>query len=192
MSTTAEIELQERERNDANDERNTANHRGGDACWWLDSAALAALTFSEEDIKFHRTAVNRYYLDQRRLVTHFGEAESLLQSPVSPGNPIVTGASRGGVASHSASTSRSSALLHAIGMHASLIANIGLLAAKLVAAVQSGSLSILASVADSVLDLLTGIALFITQRAVARTDDKHTYPVGKSKLTPAAVTLFST
>ena len=53
-----------------------------------------------------------------------------------------------------------------------------LLGAKLLAAFLSGSMAVIASAADSALDLVSGAVLFLSQRAVARVD-VYQYPEGK-------------
>jgi len=52
-----------------------------------------------------------------------------------------------------------------------------LLAAKMVAAVMSGSISIISSLVDSVVDLASGVIIWATGRAV-RTRDPYIYPQG--------------
>lgn len=72
----------------------------------------------------------------------------------------------------------------------SFAANLCLFAAKLVAAVYSGSLAIIASVVDSSLDLLSGSILWCASRIAAR-QNKHKWPVGKSRLEPIAIIIFA-
>jgi divalent metal cation (Fe/Co/Zn/Cd) transporter len=52
-----------------------------------------------------------------------------------------------------------------------------LLAAKMVAAVMSGSISIISSLVDSVVDLASGVIIWATGRAV-RTRNPYVYPQG--------------
>lgn len=49
----------------------------------------------------------------------------------------------------------------------------------------------LASVIDSFLDLLSGAVLFVTRRAMDRTDI-YLYPQGKRRLEPVGVVVFAT
>ncbi|XP_055998735.1 uncharacterized protein LOC125664063 [Ostrea edulis] len=72
----------------------------------------------------------------------------------------------------------------------SFAANLILLAAKLVAAVLSGSMAIISSLVDSVVDLASGIVVWVTTRAVRKTDS-FKYPNGRHLLEPLAVILLS-
>ena len=56
--------------------------------------------------------------------------------------------------------------------------NLILFSAKLVAAVLSGSFSILSSVVDSAVDLISGIVIWYTNRAIKLTNI-YNYPVGE-------------
>ena len=76
----------------------------------------------------------------------------------------------------------------AIGM--SFAANILLFVIKLAAAITSGSLSVVASTVDSVLDLLAGLVIWATMRMVRQRDPVQ-YPQGKTRLEPLGVIIFS-
>ena len=52
-------------------------------------------------------------------------------------------------------------------------------------------MSVIASAADSALDLVSGAVLFVTQRAMARVD-RYKYPEGKARLEPVGIVIFST
>jgi len=67
---------------------------------------------------------------------------------------------------------------------------VALLGAKLIAMIASGSMSVLASLADSLLDLVSGIVLAATQRAMARVDP-YKFPEGKARLEPIGVVVFA-
>ena len=62
----------------------------------------------------------------------------------------------------------------------SALANIVLLVIKLVAAASSGSMAVIASAVDSVLDLLSGLILYLSSTLSAYVD-KANFPVGKSR-----------
>ena len=68
--------------------------------------------------------------------------------------------------------------------------NVVLLGAKLIAMIASGSMSVLASLADSLLDLVSGVVLAATQRAMARVDP-YKFPEGKARLEPIGVIVFA-
>lgn len=75
-----------------------------------------------------------------------------------------------------------------------LAANVLLLAGKAFAVLSSNSVSLLASLVDSALDLLSTIIIFGTSRAIAYRS-YHTYlmfPTGKKKLEPIGVLVFAT
>ena len=74
-----------------------------------------------------------------------------------------------------------------------VIANIVLLAGKLVAATQSGSLSLIASLLDSALDLLCTIIVWSTNRLVQWRLNalQKKFPVGRKRLEPLGILVFS-
>lgn len=78
-------------------------------------------------------------------------------------------------------------------INTNLIANVFLLVGKLVVFYMTDSLSIVASLIDSVLDLLSTIIIFISSRVADQRDwkTKHLYPVGRSRLEPLGVLVFS-
>lgn len=63
--------------------------------------------------------------------------------------------------------------------------------AKLIIAVRSNSLSVIASALDSVLDILSGSVLFVIERLKNR-ENVYAYPAGKQRLEPLGVIVFST
>jgi divalent metal cation (Fe/Co/Zn/Cd) transporter len=73
------------------------------------------------------------------------------------------------------------------------LANVFLLIAKVVASLSSSSLSIIASLVDSCLDFLSTLIIYSVSRIVARRDWKSDYlfPVGKARLEPLGVLVFS-
>ena len=72
----------------------------------------------------------------------------------------------------------------------SFAANVFLLVIKLVAAFWSGSLSVIASTIDSFLDLFSGSILFIAT-CLAKRSDTIKFPVGRTRLEPLGVLIFS-
>lgn len=75
-------------------------------------------------------------------------------------------------------------------INASFLFNVVLLIVKIVASVLSGSMSVIASAADSLLDLLSGSTLVITHR-LAKKKDAFLYPQGKSRMEPIGVFAFA-
>eukprot|EP01064_Diplonema_japonicum_P033651 TRINITY_DN66_c1_g1_i1.p1 TRINITY_DN66_c1_g1~~TRINITY_DN66_c1_g1_i1.p1 ORF type:complete len:402 (+),score=146.66 TRINITY_DN66_c1_g1_i1:63-1268(+) len=76
------------------------------------------------------------------------------------------------------------------GVRGSLLANIIILAAKTVVVVKSGSVAFLASLLDSVLDLISGVTLVATNKLVNE-NNVHKYPLGKRTFEPLGTLVFS-
>ncbi|RZC76855.1 hypothetical protein C5167_001018 [Papaver somniferum] len=70
------------------------------------------------------------------------------------------------------------------------IANMLLFAGKVFASVQSGSLSIIASTLDSLLDLLSGFILWFTSFSM-QTPNPYRYPIGKKRMQPLGIIVFA-
>lgn len=67
----------------------------------------------------------------------------------------------------------------------SLIINVILLAGKILAAVFSGSLSIISTVVDSTLDLFSGTVFYVVSQVMSKRETS--YPIGKKRFEPLAV-----
>lgn len=78
-------------------------------------------------------------------------------------------------------------------INVNVLANILLLIAKGVAALSSSSLSLIASLLDSALDLLCTVIVWSTNRLVSWRLDKlkKTFPVGRRRLEPVGILVFS-
>ena len=65
--------------------------------------------------------------------------------------------------------------------------------AKIIVSLTSSSLSIIASLVDSALDFLSTLIIFTVSRIVAQRDwkSKFNFPVGKARLEPIGVLVFS-
>ena len=74
-----------------------------------------------------------------------------------------------------------------------VLANILLLAAKAIATLSSTSLSLIASLVDSALDLLCTLIIFTTNKLVGWKIDRlnHKFPVGRRRLEPLGILVFS-
>ena len=70
-----------------------------------------------------------------------------------------------------------------LAIRLSNIANMVLFAAKVYASISSGSLSIIASTLDSLLDLLSGFILWFTAFSM-QTPNPYRYPIGKRRMQP--------
>lgn len=67
-----------------------------------------------------------------------------------------------------------------------LLCNITLTVAKATASYLSGSLSIISSLVDSLVDITSGLVIWLTSRAI-RKHDPYLYPVGRTRLEPVAL-----
>ncbi|KAI9867982.1 MAG: hypothetical protein M1823_009097, partial [Watsoniomyces obsoletus] len=78
-------------------------------------------------------------------------------------------------------------------INVNVIANVLLLAAKCFAAMKSSSLSLIASLLDSALDLLCTAIIWTTNRLVAwrLTSLSRRFPVGRRRLEPLGILVFS-
>eukprot|EP00232_Nephroselmis_pyriformis_P003735 CAMPEP_0182913614 /NCGR_PEP_ID=MMETSP0034_2-20130328/38131_1 /TAXON_ID=156128 /ORGANISM="Nephroselmis pyriformis, Strain CCMP717" /LENGTH=414 /DNA_ID=CAMNT_0025050341 /DNA_START=40 /DNA_END=1281 /DNA_ORIENTATION=+ len=78
-----------------------------------------------------------------------------------------------------------------VAMWLSFSTNCVLLGLKIFASFMSGSLAIIASTLDSFLDIISGFILFFTNRALKRPFDITEYPVGKNRMQPLGIVVFS-
>lgn len=81
-------------------------------------------------------------------------------------------------------------LLAARAAKVSLACNVLLMIAKIVACVFSASLSVISSLVDSAIDLVSGVVIWLTNRSIRMTNF-YEYPVGKTRLEPLAITVLS-
>jgi len=70
------------------------------------------------------------------------------------------------------------------------IMNMVIFAAKVYACVRSGSLAIIASTLDSLLDLLSGFILWFTSISM-RKENPYLYPIGKRRMQPLGILVFA-
>ncbi|KAF3433776.1 hypothetical protein FNV43_RR24879 [Rhamnella rubrinervis] len=77
-----------------------------------------------------------------------------------------------------------------LAIRISNIANMVLFAAKVYASVRSGSLAIIASTLDSLLDLLSGFILWFTAFSM-QTPNPYQYPIGKKRMQPLGILVFA-
>jgi len=74
----------------------------------------------------------------------------------------------------------------------SFASNVVLLVMKGWMAILTGSMSIIASTADSLLDLLSGAVLLMADRAAHKNVNHYEYPEGRSRMEPIGIIIFST
>ncbi|PKA63257.1 Metal tolerance protein 5 [Apostasia shenzhenica] len=77
-----------------------------------------------------------------------------------------------------------------LAIRISNVANMVLFAAKVYASIRSGSLAIIASTLDSLLDLLSGFILWFTAFSM-QTPNPYQYPIGKRRMQPLGILVFA-
>lgn len=80
-----------------------------------------------------------------------------------------------------------------VAIYVNLAANTILLILKIIVVILSSSVSVLASMVDAALDFLSTAIVFVTTRIINRKSahDREKYPVGRRKLEPIGVLVFS-
>lgn len=81
-------------------------------------------------------------------------------------------------------------LLLQVYININFAVNVLLLGAKIAVVIISSSLSLLASAVDSFMDFLSTLIIFFTARASGQSDP-YKYPLGKSRMEPIGVVVFS-
>ncbi|KAI0869387.1 hypothetical protein GGS24DRAFT_164973 [Hypoxylon argillaceum] len=84
----------------------------------------------------------------------------------------------------------SSSPIVTLAIYVNFAANVLLLAGKIAVMVSTSSMSVLASLVDAVLDFLSTVIVWITTVLVSR-QDQYKYPVGRRRLEPLGVLVFS-
>ncbi|KAL3369507.1 hypothetical protein AABB24_010048, partial [Solanum stoloniferum] len=117
-----------------------------------------------------------YYQQQEEMLVGFNEMDAL--------------ADRGFVPGMSKEEREKLARSETTAIRISNIANMVLFAAKVYASVKSGSLAIIASTLDSLLDLLSGFILWFTAFSM-QTPNPYQYPIGKKRMQPLGILVFA-
>ncbi|CAM8964868.1 hypothetical protein QQ045_003386 [Rhodiola kirilowii] len=120
--------------------------------------------------------VAEYYQQQVEMLEGFSEMDAL--------------AERGFVPGMSEEERDSLARSETRAIRISNIANMVLFAAKVYASINSGSLAIIASTLDSLLDLLSGFILWFTAFSM-QTPNPYRYPIGKKRMQPLGILVFA-
>lgn len=113
--------------------------------------------------------VAEYYQQQVEMLEGFNEMDAL--------------AERGFISGMSKEERERLARSETLAIRISNVANMVLFAAKVYASVWSGSLAIIASTLDSLLDLLSGFILWFTAFSMS-TPNPYQYPIGKKRMQP--------
>ncbi|XP_041027402.1 metal tolerance protein 11 isoform X1 [Juglans microcarpa x Juglans regia] len=120
--------------------------------------------------------VAEYYKQQVEMLEGFSEMDAL--------------AERGFIPGMSKEEREKLAKSETFAIRISNVANMVLFAAKVYASVQSGSLAIIASTLDSLLDLLSGFILWFTAFSM-QTPNPYQYPIGKKRMQPLGILVFA-
>ncbi|KAK3191623.1 hypothetical protein K4F52_002438 [Lecanicillium sp. MT-2017a] len=78
-----------------------------------------------------------------------------------------------------------------LAIYINLIANVVLLAGKIAVIISVPSMSVLASLVDAVLDFLSTAIVWTTTRLISSSQSDYRYPVGRRRLEPLGVLVFS-
>ncbi|CAO3575143.1 unnamed protein product [Mortierella alpina] len=78
-----------------------------------------------------------------------------------------------------------------LAINVSFLANIFLVILKIWTVLLSDSLAVLASMIDSLMDLLSGAIIWYSARLRSNTSDGHRYPVGKARMEPLGIIVFA-
>ncbi|KAF9279452.1 hypothetical protein BGZ68_007910 [Mortierella alpina] len=78
-----------------------------------------------------------------------------------------------------------------LAINVSFLANICLVILKIWTVLLSDSLAVLASMIDSLMDLLSGAIIWYSARLRSNTSDGHRYPVGKARMEPLGIIVFA-
>ncbi|XP_058099027.1 metal tolerance protein 5 isoform X3 [Magnolia sinica] len=120
--------------------------------------------------------VAEYYQQQVEMLEGFNEMDAL--------------ADRGFLPGMSKEERERTARSETLAIRLSNIANMLLFAAKVYASIRSGSLAIIASTLDSLLDLLSGFILWFTAFSM-QTPNPYQYPIGKKRMQPLGILVFA-
>ncbi|KAG0450393.1 hypothetical protein HPP92_026804 [Vanilla planifolia] len=120
--------------------------------------------------------VAEYYQQQVEMLEGFGEMDVLTE--------------RGFLPKLSKEERDAIAKSETLAIRLSNVANMVLFIAKVYASVRSGSLAIIASTLDSLLDLLSGFILWFTAFSM-QTPNPYKYPIGKRRMQPLGILVFA-
>ncbi|KAF2295972.1 hypothetical protein GH714_035491 [Hevea brasiliensis] len=117
-----------------------------------------------------------YYQQQVEMLEDFNEMDAL--------------AERGFIPGMSKEEQDNLARSETFAIRISNFANMVLFSAKVYASIRSGSLAIIASTLDSLLDLLSGFILWFTAFSM-QTPNPYQYPIGKKRMQPLGILVFA-
>jgi len=120
--------------------------------------------------------IDEYYRQQEEMLESFVEMDSI--------------AERGYMPSNTQEERDSIKRGERFAIQISNVANLAIFTAKVYACVRSGSLAIIASTLDSLLDLLSGFILWFTAISM-RKQNPYLYPIGKKRMQPLGILVFA-
>ena len=169
--------------------------RGNGALATIDINALKNVSEAASKATVRKRSVRRFYKLQNELIDQLHDDETRVSDAFPAPVGSVAFPSPGGRDDPSSpinpeSKEKRGQLVIQTAVYGSFGVNVSLFLLKLVAAILSGSIAVIASTADSLLDLVSGVVISWTQRAMERTDP-YTYPQGKARLEPIGVTVFA-
>lgn len=121
--------------------------------------------------------LRRYYRRQNDMIEGFGQMDALEEHLLAPTDAEEKVA---------ADLAKSEWL----AIKLSNVLNIVLLIAKIFCSVETRSLAIIASTLDSLLDVLSGLILYLTARSM-RVANPYKYPIGKKRMQPLGIIVFA-
>eukprot|EP00850_Spirogloea_muscicola_P003270 SM000013S26439 [mRNA] locus=s13:391614:393778:+ [translate_table: standard] len=124
-----------------------------------------------------QSAIDGYYQRQTQMIEGFSQMDTLEERLLAP------------TALERVAEARLERRVR-FAINISNLANVFLLIAKVYVSVESGSLAIIASALDSLLDLLSGFILYFTARSM-RKDNPYLYPIGKKRMQPLGIIVFA-
>uniref|UniRef100_A0AC34QI65 Uncharacterized protein n=1 Tax=Panagrolaimus sp. JU765 TaxID=591449 RepID=A0AC34QI65_9BILA len=141
---------------------------------------IVNIPFCSEAYERHRTkkALNSFYKKQKYLLTCHEEDEAILQRNDAEHLNI-----------HQ-TEQEARARWDDILAKATLLINVVMIVAKLVAAYLSHSMSVISSVVDSIMDITSGAVIWGTLKAIDKSNP-YDYPIGRSRLEPLAVLIVA-
>jgi hypothetical protein len=148
--------------------------------WAKNQGQLQTITEEQSAAPLHTSSEESAANDNQAGYNHLTERTPLL---VSPDNEVET---EGFDHEHASDARR----IVMTAIYINLTANCILLAAKIVVTVMTSSVSVLASLVDAALDFLSTAIIWSTTRITTRRD-RYRYPVGRQRLEPVGVLIFS-
>lgn len=119
-----------------------------------------------------RRALTRHYRRQMELLGDFADMETVHQG----GAPFDDAAER---------------ILAQRALNLSFVSNVVLLGVRVAMAAIAGSLSLIIAMIDAILDVLSSCLMYFAAWEAKKTDNRYRYPVGKGRLEPLGVIVFS-